>query len=140
MPIEKKEDLPSTLQRSDEKAQRTFAKALESAEETYGSGERASRTAYAALKHTHEKVGDHWEPKDEPGPSDEQAKKGTPESREPGDTAGGVDVEGHTKEELYERAKELGVDARSKMDKQELAKAIDKANERETRRSRERDS
>jgi hypothetical protein len=40
----KKADLPSTLQRSPAKAQRTFAKTLESAEETYdgdGSAPRA---------------------------------------------------------------------------------------------------
>jgi cation transport regulator ChaB len=117
----KDEDLPGTIQRSPKKAQRTFAKALDSAHEQYDDEERAHRTAYSALKHSYEKVGDHWEPKDEKGPSDPQAKGGAGTDRE---TAGGVDVEGHTKEELYERAKELGVEGRSKMDKMELAKAI----------------
>ena len=69
------EDLPSTLQRSPESARKTYAEAKESAEGTYGKGERASRTAYSALKHTHEKVGDHWEPKEEKGPSDSQAPR-----------------------------------------------------------------
>ena len=59
------EELPGTLQRSPEKAQRTFEKTLESAHEEYDSEERAHRTAYASLKHSFEKVGDHWEPKDE---------------------------------------------------------------------------
>jgi cation transport regulator ChaB len=60
----KRSELPDTIKRSDAKAQRTFAKAHDSAAEEYGEGERAHRVAYAALKHTHEKVGDHWEPKD----------------------------------------------------------------------------
>lgn len=61
------EEVPSTVQRSDHKAQRTWSKAHDSAVQTYGEGERAHRTAFAALKHTHEKVGDHWEPKDNEG-------------------------------------------------------------------------
>jgi cation transport regulator ChaB len=123
MPIEEKSDLPGTIQRSPAKAQRTFAKTLDSALDTYdGDEERANRAAYAALKHTHEKVGDHWEPKDEPGPSDERAERGGPGKE--GRTAGGVDVKGHTRDELYERAKELDVPGRSSMTKQELGEAI----------------
>lgn len=56
-------NMPSTLARSPEKAQRTYAKTLKSAETEYGPGERAGRTAYAAVKHGYDKVGDHWEPK-----------------------------------------------------------------------------
>ena len=119
----KKEDLPGTVQRSPKKAQRTFGKALDSAHEQYESEERAHRTAYSALKHSFEKVGDHWEPKDEKGPSDERAS--SPRAREnEGETAGGVDVKGHTKKELYERAKKLDISGRSDMTKQELAQAI----------------
>lgn len=114
------EDLPGTLERSPKEAQRTFEKALDSAHEEYDSEERAHRTAYAALKHSYEKVGDHWEPKDEKGPSDSRAKG----DRRSGETAGGVDVEGHTKDELYERAKKLDISGRSNMDKQELGQAI----------------
>src|SRR3954451_23698360 len=77
-----REDVPSTIARSDDKAVRTYKKTLESAEDSYGDGERAHRAAYASLKHTHEKVGDHWEPKDHKGPSDPQAEKSTPESRD----------------------------------------------------------
>lgn len=121
MPTDR-EDLPGTLQRSSTKAQRTYSEALDSAHEQYGGDEeRAHRTAYAALKHGFEKVGDHWEEKDEKGPSDPQARGGRDTNRQ---TAGGVDVEGHTKEELYERARRLGVRGRSKMDKLELAQAI----------------
>jgi len=123
VPVSKKRDLPGTLQRSPKKAQRTYAKTLNSALETYdGDEERAERTAYAALKHTHEKVGDHWEPKDEPGPSDERSRIGGPGKQ--GRTAGGVDVEGHTRQELYERAKRLDIEGRSTMAKYELAQAI----------------
>jgi cation transport regulator ChaB len=118
----KKQDLPGTIQRSPAKAQRTYAETLESAEEQYGGDEeRAHRTAYASLKHSFEKVGDHWAPKGQKGPSDPQARGGRA-TRRP--TAGGVDVEGHSKQELYERAKRLGVRGRSHMTKLELAQAI----------------
>jgi cation transport regulator ChaB len=121
----KRSELPDTLRRSGGKAQRTFAKAHDAAAEQYGEGERAHRTAYAALKHTHEKVGDHWERKDEPGPSDSRSKKTTAQKRRGvGETFGGVDAEGNTKHELYERARRLGVEGRSKMSKRELARAI----------------
>ena len=120
MPTDK-EDLPGTIQRSPKKAQRTFEKTLDSAHEQYDDEQRAHRTAYSSLKHSFEKVGDHWEPKDEKGPSDPQAKGGRGTNRE---TAGGVDVEGHSKKELYERAKKLDINGRSSMTKMELGKAI----------------
>jgi hypothetical protein len=41
-----------------------------------------------------------------------------------GETFGGVDVEQNTKQELYERARRLGVEGRSKMSKHDLARAI----------------
>src|SRR5919202_6259150 len=113
----KKEELPGTLKRSPRKVQRTYEKALDSAHESYGGDEeRAHRTAYAAVKHIAEKRGDHWELKDEPGPSDAQAAQGGDAAREhPKPTHGGVDAEGNSKQELYERAKELDVKGRSDM-------------------------
>ena len=74
----KKSELPSTLKKSPAKAQRTFAKVHDAAAEQYGEGERAHRTAYDALKHSFEKVGDHWEQKAEKGPSDSRARSGGP--------------------------------------------------------------
>ena len=71
-----KDEMPATLKRSPAKAQRTWAKSHDSAVETYGEGERAHRTAFAALKHSFEKVGDRWQPKKSKGPSDPQAAKG----------------------------------------------------------------
>jgi cation transport regulator ChaB len=62
-----KEELPGTIKRSPAKAQRTFAEAHDHAADEYGDEERAHRVAYGALKHTHEKRGDHWEPKDTRG-------------------------------------------------------------------------
>jgi cation transport regulator ChaB len=119
-----KSSMPGTIQRSPKHAQDIYEDTLESAEEQYGDGERAHRTAFASLKHSYEKVGDHWEPKDEKGPSDERAEQTGPGHRNRGRTAGGVDVKGHTKDELYDRAKSLGVKGRSSMTKQELAEAI----------------
>ncbi|MFC5748999.1 ChaB family protein [Actinomadura rugatobispora] len=129
-----KDELPDTLKRSDAKAQRTFAKAHDSAVEEYGEGQRAHRVAYAALKHTHEKVGDHWEPKagGAKGPSDKQAEGGRGTSRA---TAGGVDAHA-SKQHLYDVAKRLGISGRSGMSKDELVQAIEKANRRETARAR----
>lgn len=129
----KESELPSTLQRSEDKAQRTFAKAHDSAVEEYGEGERAHRVAYSALKHSYEKVGDHWEDKDQRGPSDDRAESGGPNAQ--GDTAEGVDANS-TKKHLMEVARRLDISGRSKMDKDDLVSAIEKANRRETRRSR----
>jgi cation transport regulator ChaB len=121
----KKEDLPGTLERSPRKVQRTYEKTLDSAHEQYDSEERAHRTAFAAVKHIAEKRGDHWELKDEPGPSDPQSRQSGRAARErPKRTHGGVDVEGNSKQELYERAKQLDVPGRSTMSKAELADAI----------------
>ena len=121
----RRSELPSTVQRSSRKAQRTFAKAHDAAVEQYGEGERAHRTAMSALKHTHEKRGDRWVAKDESGPSDPRSKRTTAQKRRGvGETFGGVDVEQNTRHELYERARRLGVEGRSKMSKRELARAI----------------
>ena len=123
----KKEDLPGTLERSPKKVQDTYEKTLDSAHDEYDSEERAHRTAWSAVKHVAEKRGDHWELKDEPGPSDPQAAQGGREARDrPSKTYGGVDVEGSTKQELYDRAKDLDIDGRSNMSKTELAEAIAK--------------
>jgi len=129
----KRSELPDTLKRSPEKAQRTFAKAHDAAAEEYGEGERAHRTAYSALKHSYEKVGDHWEPKDSPGPSDAQAEGGRDTDRE---TAGGVDANA-TKDHLYEIAQRLDVRGRSSMSKDELVEAIRKANDKASRDARD---
>ncbi|HSL57508.1 MAG TPA: ChaB family protein [Acidimicrobiales bacterium] len=122
MPTDR-DDLPGTLRRSPATARRTYETALDAAHEQYDSEERAHRVAYAALKHSFEKVGDHWEPKEEPGPSDDRAAG----PRDGGETAGGVDERGHTKDELYARAKELDISGRSTMSKHELAQAIARA-------------
>ncbi|MFD5826490.1 ChaB family protein [Lentzea sp. NPDC060358] len=127
-----RQELPSTVARSPRKAQRTWIKAHDSAVETYGEGERAHRTAYSALKHGFEKVGDHWEAKQEKGPSDPRAERGTPAR---GQTAGGVDANA-SKQHLYDIAKRLGVTGRSRMSKDELVDAIQRANDRETARAR----
>jgi cation transport regulator ChaB len=123
----RKSDIPGTLKRSPAKAQRTFEKAHDSAVETYGEGERAHRTAFAAVKHSFEKVGDHWEEKDRKGPSDPQAARGGGSDRRSQEkTFGGVDVLGHSRQELQVRARGLGLKGVSRMTKEQLAEAIAK--------------
>jgi cation transport regulator ChaB len=127
------EELPDTVKRSPKHAQEIWVTTHDAAVESYGEGERAHRTAFASLKHSYEKVGDHWEEKEEKGPSDEGA-----EGRGGGDTAGGVDANS-SKNHMMEIARRLEIRGRSAMTKDELVRAIQKANDRETRRSRERD-
>ena len=132
------EDLPSTLERSPAKVRRTYEEALDAAHEQYeGDEERAHRTAWAAVKHIAEKKGDHWELKDEPGPSDEQAARGGRFARErPAETHGGVNAN-KTKQELYEDAKEAGIEGRSDMTKEELVEALERHSRRETAKARD---
>ena len=133
---EMREDVPSTIARSDDKAVRTYKKTLESAEDSYGDGERAHRAAYGALKHTYEKVGDHWEPKEQAGPSDAQAEHTAPDALErPKETADGVDTNA-SKAHLVEVAKKLGVTGATRKRKDELVDEIRKANARATRQAR----
>ena len=129
----RKSDLPSTLKKSDAKAQRTFAKAHDAAVKEYGEGQRAHRVAYSALKHSYEKVGDHWEPKSKKGPSDQRARSGGPDAK--GKSAQGVNANA-TKKHLMDVAKRLDVSGRSSMSKDELVSAIEKANNRATARNR----
>jgi cation transport regulator ChaB len=128
--------LPSTLERSPKKAQDTYEQTLESAEKTYdGDEERAHRAAWASVKHSFEKVGDHWEPKDHKGPSDPRAAEGGPDASGP--SYGGVDVLGKTKEQLLEEARRLGAHATTHMTKGEIASQIEKVNRRADRARRE---
>ena len=128
----KQSEIPSTLKRSPEKAQRTFAKAHDSAADEYGDERRANQVAWAAVKHSFEKVGDHWEKKAKKGPSDEQAKGGRNTNRQ---TKGGVDANA-SKSHLMDVAKKLDISGRSKMKKDQLVDAIQKANNRTTAKAR----
>src|ERR671921_3050842 len=126
----KQSELPSTLKRSPKKAQRTFAKAHDSAAEEYGDERRANQVAWAAVKHSFEKVGDRWARKEggKKGPSDAQAAGGRNTDRK---TAGGVDANA-TKGHLLKLARKLDISGRSKMKKKELVAAIQKANDKKT--------
>ena len=127
-----REDMPGTLKRSPKKAQKTYAKAHDAAVEQYGEGERAHRTAFSAVKHSFEKVGDHWEPKAKKGPSDKKAAGGRNTKAK---TAGGVDANA-SKEHLLQVAKKLEISGRTKMKKAELVDAIQKANKKADRKAR----
>jgi len=126
-----REDMPSTLKRSPKKAQDTYAKTHDAAVEEYGEGERAHRTAFAAVKHSFEKVGDHWEPKAQKGPSDAKAAGGRNTRAK---TAGGVDANA-SKQHLMDVAKRLDIPGRYRMTKPELVDAIPKAKARGTRKA-----
>ena len=130
MPARK--DLPGTLKRSPKKAQDTYAAAHDSAVKEYGEGERAHRTALSAVKHSFEKVGDHWEKKAKKGPSDAKAAGGRDTKAK---TAGGVDANA-SKDHLLGVAKKLDIGGRTKMKKAELVAAIQKANAKATRKAR----
>ena len=131
-----KEDLPGTIERSPKKVQDTYEKTLDAAHEQYDSEERAHRTAFASVKHVAEKKGDHWELKDERGPSDAQAEQSGRAARDnPKRTYGGVDAN-KSKQDLYEDAKEAGIEGRSDMSKEELAEALQMQSERASARSR----
>ena len=134
------DELPSTLRRSPRKAQETWIAAHDSAVGTYGEGRRAHQVAFAALKHTFEKVGDHWEPKPEAGPSDAQAAQtGDPARRGTRETAGGVNANA-SKAHLLDLARRLEVRGRSRMTKDELVEAIQRANDRATAQARQREA
>ena len=133
MPARK--ELPSTLRRSPRKAQETWSKTHDAAVEEYGEGERAHRTAFSSLKHSFEKVGDHWEPKAKKGPSDAQAARSR--DQRPTGTAGGVNANA-SKEHLMDVARRLDIRGRSTMNKRQLVEAIEKANDRSSRTARER--
>jgi hypothetical protein len=131
-----RKDVPSTIARSDDKAVRTYKKTLQSAEETYGDGERAHRAAYAALKHNHEKVGDHWEPKERKGPSDPQAAQGAPQALDQRrETAQGVDANA-SKSHLDEVARRVGISRPEALNKDDLVNQIEKANARASAKAR----
>ena len=128
--------LPSTLERSPKKAQDTYEKTLEHAEEEYGGDqERAHRVAWASVKHSFERVGDHWEAKDQRGPSDPRSQEGGPDAS--GRSFGGVDVVGHTRDELVAEAEREGAHVTSHMTKAEIGDTIEKrihAKDRERRK------
>jgi hypothetical protein len=130
-----KQDMPSTLRRSPRKAQETWVKAHDAAVQEYGEGERSHRTAYAAVKHSFQKVGDHWEAKSSKGPSDRHAAKSGVTARRGGKTAGGVDANA-SMSELREQARRLDVPGRSRMTKSELVDALQNASRRATARAR----
>jgi cation transport regulator ChaB len=127
--------LPSTLERSSKKAQDTYEETLENAEQTYGGDEeRAHRVAWASVKHSFEKQGDHWEAKAERGPSDPRAEQGGPNAT--GASYGGVDVDGRTKKDLFNEAKRREIRVTTHMTKAELARALERDNDRATRKAR----
>jgi cation transport regulator ChaB len=129
-----RQDLPNTLLRSSPKAQETWIKTHDSAVGEYGEGQRAHRVAFAALKHSFEKIGDHWEEKGRRGPSDAQAARTIRDK--PVRTAGGVDANA-SKNHLMEVARRLDIKGRSSMTRDNLVQAIKKSNARKTSDARQ---
>ena len=131
-----KDRLPSTLERSEQHAQAIYTESLESAEKVKGhegDEQYSHRVAFAAVKHSYEKVGDHWEPKAEKGPSDERSELGG--AGQQGESDGGVDANA-TKAHLHDLAKRANIPGRSKMTKPELVEALQKSNGKATAAAR----
>ncbi len=103
--------------------------------DSYDDEQRANQTAWAAVKHSFEKVGDRWARKEggKKGPSDAQAAGGRDTDRK---TKGGVDANA-SKDHLLKLAKKLDISGRSSMKKKQLVDAIQKANDKKTRKARE---
>jgi hypothetical protein len=116
-----KKELPLTLMRSPRKAQEPWMETHNGAVEQYDNGQRAHRTAFASLKHSFEKIGDHL-------PTKKHHLKST---------TGGVDAT-KSRNELMNEARSLGVQNYSSMRKPELVDAIDRANKRRTVKARDR--
>ncbi|PPF23227.1 hypothetical protein C5D07_01575 [Rathayibacter tritici] len=118
----REDQIPSTIERPDEHAhaQKLWSAAHDSAVESYGEGERAHRTAFAAHQHEYEKVGDHWERKVESGPSGHG-----------GETAGGVDTNA-TRAHLLDLAKRLTISVRPRMTEAGPIEALQHENTRRT--------
>ncbi len=143
MPAKKKNadfaPLPSTLERSPKHAQDIYEETLQSAEATYdGDAARAHRAAWGAVKHSFEKVDDHWERKQQRGPSDPRSQGGGPNPG--GASYGGVDMLSKSKQQLVELARERGLKTTSRMTKNNLAEAIAHFNDRATRNAKKHDA
>lgn len=87
-------------------------------------GERAHRTAMDALSTRSRRSATAGSPSRGRGPPNTRAKEsGLAASRGQGEEPRGLDYDGHSKEQLYERARS-STPRRSKMSKEELAEAI----------------
>ena len=117
-------EMPSTLRRSSEKPQRTWAKAhtTRSRRTVKESGPTVAPSRRSNI--SFEKKGDRWVAKDQKGPSDPRSAHSGAAARRRGKTYGGVDEIGNSHAELYERARKLGIEGRSRMSKAQLAEAI----------------
>lgn len=132
----KTDELPSTLQKSSKKAQRTFAKAYDSAIDEYGDEKRAHKVAWSAVKEKYQRVGKKWKRKDKDekasssGSSSKNGNKTKATSKSGGkasnSAAANVDADS-TKDKLMKVARRLDIQGRSKMKKRELLNAIKKA-------------
>lgn len=74
--------MPSTLERSDKRAQEIYKRAHDAALEQYGGEEaRAHRVAFAAVSREYERQGDRWVRKPEREPSSPRTPRGNPPQR-----------------------------------------------------------
>lgn len=119
-----KTKIPKTIERSDKHAERIWKKTHDSALETYGEGEAAHRTAYAALKHQYKKEGGRWVRKAAKGPSDPQAARSTSSkpsslSKKRAPTAGGkvAKTAGEARKKAREAKREYARDYNERQDR-----------------------
>ena len=130
----KPSELPSTLLRSAKKAQRTFAKAYDSAADEYGDERRANQVAWSAVKHSFEKVGDRWEKKDAAEGPQRQAGGGRGAAARPGPRAASTRT--RARSTCSRSRRKLDISGRSTMKKKQLVDAIQKANTKKTAAAR----
>ena len=134
----KKEDIPSTLERSPKKVRDTYEEALDSAARAVRQRGASHRTAWSAVKHVAEKKGDRWETRGREGPVRSPGRALRPRcARGPRERRPcGVEPANKSKDELMQDAREADIEGRSRMNKDELVDALRRHNDRETAKAR----
>jgi hypothetical protein len=117
------------FQKSGRRAQESYAKALDSAIQTYGAGDRARRSAIASVSRTFQRLGDRWVPRSPQSARTAQATRRSASSANSSrpTQSGNIDMKS-TKDNLMNAARRMQIPGRSRMNKPELVAALRKAN------------
>ena len=101
------------------KRERQYEHIKESAEEQGASTKRAKEIAARTVNKERARSGEARE-------SSRLSRRDTSSSRRGGQRSGTSRPKGRTKEQLYNEAKKLGIEGRSKMNKKQLQRAVDR--------------